>query len=360
LRAPIAGLVALALACSPAFAPVAARPAGPGLPSKLPDRDFWQLIASLSEPGGHFQSDNLVSNERLFQQVVPTLRAMPRGGVYVGVAPDQNFTYIAALEPRMAFIVDIRRGNLVAHLLYKAIFELAGDRAEFASWLFSRETPRGVDRRSPVEALMAAFARVPPDEARIERNVHRIQEHLVRRHRFPLTAQDLESLRYIYGMFGRHGPELTYATSQGRGRRNMPTFGQLQAMTDLAGDAQSYLGRDDAFQTVRDLQRRNLVVPVVGDFAGPRALRALGAYLSEHGAAVTAFYTSNVEQYLFQQGRWGRFSQSVAAMPRDPGALFIRSARGSSLVDPIAALLADAEEGKIRTYADITRRGAIR
>jgi hypothetical protein len=140
----------------------------------------------------------------------------------------------------------------------------------------------------------------------------------------------------------------------------MPTFGQLQAMTDLAGDVQSYLGRDDAYQVVRNLQRRNLVVPVVGDFAGPKTLRALGAWLTARGAAVTAFYTSNVEQYLFQQGRWMLFSRNVAAMPRDPGARFIRSARGSSLVDPIAPLLADAEEGRIRTYADITRRGAIR
>jgi hypothetical protein len=290
LRAPAAGLLALVLVAGGALVPTTARTDAGQLPSRLGDREYWQLIESLSEPAGHFQSDNLVSNERLFQQVVPALREMPRAGVYVGVAPDQNFTYIAALEPRVAFIVDIRRDNLLTHLMYKAIFELAGDRLTFASWLFSRETPLGVTRRSSVDVMMTAFADVPPDKRRFEANLRRIQEQLTHRHRFPLTGEDLQSLRHIYGAFAEHGPELTYATSQGRGRRNMPTFGQLQAMTDLAGDVQSYLGRDDAYQVVRNLQRRNLVVPVVGDFAGPKTLRALGAWLTARGAAVTAFY----------------------------------------------------------------------
>jgi hypothetical protein len=39
-------------------------------------------------------------------------------GVYVGVGPYQNFTYISALDPDIAFVVDIRRKNLLHHLLY--------------------------------------------------------------------------------------------------------------------------------------------------------------------------------------------------------------------------------------------------
>ena len=56
----------------------------------------------------------------------------------MGVGPEQNFSYIAALKPSMAFIVDIRHGNLDVHLMYKALFEMSDNRAEFVSRLFSR------------------------------------------------------------------------------------------------------------------------------------------------------------------------------------------------------------------------------
>ena len=46
-----------------------------------------------------------------------------KGGVYVGVGPNQNFTYIAAIRPELAFIVDIRRQNLLEHLLFKVLTE---------------------------------------------------------------------------------------------------------------------------------------------------------------------------------------------------------------------------------------------
>jgi len=94
---------------------------GAELPTKLSDGEFWSLIHDASEPGGTFPSDNFVSNESSFQVVIPRLReTVEPGGVYLSVGPDQNFTYIAALKPAVAFIVDIRRQNLLHHLLYKA------------------------------------------------------------------------------------------------------------------------------------------------------------------------------------------------------------------------------------------------
>ena len=63
--------------------------------------------------------------------------------MYLGVGPEQNFTYIVALRPKLAFIVDIRRGNMNEHLLYKAFIELSADRADFLSRLFARPRPAG-------------------------------------------------------------------------------------------------------------------------------------------------------------------------------------------------------------------------
>src|SRR5438045_6238713 len=120
------------------FGPVAAL-AEP-LPKQIADDAFWRLVTGLSEPGGSFPSENFVSNELNFQLVLTRLRAATKpGGAYLGVGPEQNFTYIAALQPGIAFIVDIRRQNLIQHLLFKAIFEMAPDRAAFLSILFSRQ-----------------------------------------------------------------------------------------------------------------------------------------------------------------------------------------------------------------------------
>jgi hypothetical protein len=97
---------------------------------------------------------------------------------------------------------------------------------------------------------------------------------------------------------------------------------------DAEGKNRSYLATEEAFRVVKDLHARNMIVPVVGNFGGPKALRAVGAYLKQKEAVVSVFYTSNVEQYLRQDGIWGNFCKSTATMPIDAKSVFLRSARG--------------------------------
>src|ERR1700688_1316677 len=99
------------------------------LPKQLTDEAFWNLVTQFSESGGYFRSDNFVSNEMTFQYVIKDLKKAKPGGVYLGVGPDQNFTYIVAMQPRMAIIFDIRRQNVMQHLMYKALIEMSSDRA---------------------------------------------------------------------------------------------------------------------------------------------------------------------------------------------------------------------------------------
>src|SRR5262245_46835963 len=109
------------------------------LPDQLSDAEFWRMVEGFSEPNGEFPYENFVSNEINYQTVIPQLkRTIQPGGVYLGVAPEQNFTYIAALQPKISFIVDIRRQNMLELLMYKALFEMSPTRAEFLSNLFSR------------------------------------------------------------------------------------------------------------------------------------------------------------------------------------------------------------------------------
>jgi len=94
------------------------------LPSEISDKDFWSIIVDLSEPGGTYPYENFVSNEAQYQDVIPALKVLTKpGGVFIGVGPEQNFTYVSALRSKLAFVVDIRRQNMLELLMYKAIFE---------------------------------------------------------------------------------------------------------------------------------------------------------------------------------------------------------------------------------------------
>jgi hypothetical protein len=349
------------LSCAAALSVLCVLPApraAQGLPARLSDEAYWTLVDSFSEPNGVFQSDNLVSNERRFQDVVPALARLKRGGAYLGVAPDQNFTFILGLEPRIAFIVDIRRGNLHAHLMYKALFELSRDRAEFLSRLFARPRPPGLGPATPAAALFDAYRGVAPSASLARETTKAIEDRLVRTHGFKLSDEDLRGIEYVHGMFVQFGPDLTYSSSSGRGGRNMPTYAELQSLADVNGDNRAYLGTEVGYRALKAFQEKNLLVPIVGDFAGPKALRAVGRYLREHGATITVFYTSNVEQYLFQNGVWQEFYANVATLPIDEGSAFLRSARSLNVLDPIGTFLGDVSSGLIREYKDVQRRGS--
>ena len=320
---------------APVADPVAALAASAALPSQLSDQEFWRLSASLSEAGGTFHSDNFVSNEGRFQTVIPDLVRRARlGGLYVGVGPEQNFTYMAALRPSMAFIVDIRRGNLHEHLLYKALFELSADRAEFLARLFSRARPVVATASWNVTDLFAAVARNRPTEALYRANLAAVIELLTKRRKLPLGQGDLDGIEFVYRTaFFADGPDLNYQlTSQGGrvGQGGTPSYAELMAMDDGTGRQRSYLANEQNFLYLKDLESRNLVVPLVGDFAGSRALRGVAKYARDNGVTVAAFYLSNVEQYLRQDGKWEAFCANVAAMPLDSRSTFIRSVRGTN------------------------------
>jgi hypothetical protein len=304
-----------------------APPARSIVPDSLTNERFWELSTELSEPGGTFRSDNLLSNERQMQQVIPTLtRAIKPGAAYLGVGPEQNFTYIAALKPAVAFVVDIRRGNLQLHLMYKALFELSADRVEFVSRLFARPRPVGLAATASAEEIFTAFVATPGDAALFARNLSDIQILLTRTRKLPLSQDDLQGIEWIYQTFYANGPLIQYSATFG-GSGGFPTYAELMTATDGAGVQRSFLASVEAFTVLKTLQSKNLVVPVVGDFAGSKALRGVGRYLKENQATVGAFYLSNVEQYLGREGRWNLFCENVATLPLDENSSFIRSVR---------------------------------
>jgi len=274
--------------------------------------------------------------------VIPDLVARARtGGVYLGVGPEQNYTYIAALEPKLAIIFDIRRGNLDLQLMYKALFEMAHNRTEFVALLFSRPIPPPLPASASAEAVFEAVGRSPGADALYAGTLRQLKARLTAIHRFPLPAADLDGISEIFRAFCWSG----YAV------RPSPTYDELMAATDDAGVERSYLASDRNFQVMKDLEERNLVVPVVGDFGGPTAIRFVAQYLKKQGATVSAFYLSNVEQYLVQDGKWTQFCRNVATLPLDSSSTFIRSAsgggffRGPGFVSSLGSMTAEVRQG---------------
>jgi hypothetical protein len=337
------------------------------LPVRLSDADFWALVTSSSEPDGYFSQDNWTSNEMDSPVIVHLLAA---GGVtdgaYLGVGPEQNFTYVAAIRPRIAFIVDIRRQSILQHLMYKAIFELSPDRADFASLLFSRRRPAGLDSTTTIERFWEAFLPGSGDRATYDVNLARILNHLRRTHGFDLSAADVSGIQASYNQFFMHGPRIGYLGSRGfqEGTRAATgpglirakavqhyggvNFAALTASPDDGGIARSFLTSEDRYRVVRDLHLRNLFIPIVGDFAGPKAIRAVGQYLRDHETPLAAFYLSNVEDYLWRapgvpgpSTKWQQFYPNVATLPTTAKSMFIRYsvADGSSLclIEPFLA-----------------------
>ncbi len=314
------------------FAPPSVRAIAPALPERLNDREYWNLITDFSEPNGEFRSDNLLSNELYLQYVIPELvRPTRLNRVYVGVGPEQNFTYISALRPKMAFIVDIRRGNLQLHLMYKALFEMSSDRADFVFKLFSRKRPEGLGPQSSANDIFTALHKTDESESLTRQQLQAIQDHLTKKRNFPLTAEDLKGIEYVHGAFSFYGPGLSYWSTGGRGGgRNAPTYWDLMVADDGKGQMRSFLANDENFQVLKELSEKNLLVPVVGNFSGPKALRAVGRYVREREATVAAFYLSNVEQYLTRDRSWQSFCTNVATLPLDAYSTFIRSVRNST------------------------------
>jgi hypothetical protein len=326
------------------------------------------MVNDLSEEGGYFRFQ-FMSNEREFPSVIPQLKkAVKPGGVYLGVGPEQNFTYIAATQPKIAFIFDIRRENMIEHLIYKALFELSANRAEFVSRLFSRRPTAELNVTSSARALFQAFGSAPADRQLFSQNLQAIKTDLSR---FPLNAKDLTELGSIYETIFDAGPGNDYSGRFAMFRGG--SYAALMTATDDHNQTWSYLANEESYQLLRDMERRNVIVPLVGDFAGPHAIRAVGQYLKDHGGVASVFYTSNVEQYLFQQGDdWRRYYANVATLPLDANSTFIRSSHfsfGNSaqrqrqftgmsyvmLLCSITELTNAFKGGKIQGYDDVIR-----
>lgn len=337
-------------------------------PQSLSAAEFSRLVRELSEEGGFFRSDNFTSNETSYLHITDKLKQLgATGGAYMGVGPEQNYTYIAKIRPRIAIIVDIRRQAIIQHLMYKAIFQLSPTRSQFLSRLLSRPLPKEKEKAAALEAsvsdMVTFFRQASADDQTFTANLAEIRKTIEKDFQFPLVEADQASLDFVYRSFRNQGLDISYQMGGRGGGGGFPDLGDLIIETDLRGKLGNFLALTEDYEFVRDLERRNMVIPVVGDFGGKKALAAIGDYLRKNGYTVTAFYLSNVEQYLFDDRKFGDFANNVRKLPLTDKSLFIRGVpnryghpaqipghRSSTILQQMTVFLKDFDEGLYTNY----------
>ena len=311
-----------------AVAPAAETPAPASitLPGKAPTRPLHEFIEQLSERDRYYFSDNYVSNETSLLQVAPLLERVAPGGAYLGVGPEQNFSYIALVRPEVAFIVDIRRRNMLLHLLYKSIFEEATTRSHFLTLLVGRPHDANSDPgpRAGV-AQVIEHAEKQPRDRELWRAAHaRLVERIATSYRVPLTPADRTALREAHQAFYDGQLDIQFELHM-KTRPRYPKLRDQLAMQAPDGRQLGFLASEDAFRFVQRMQAEHRVIPLVGDFAGAKALPGIASYLRENAIRLSVFYVSNVEEFLFEDKVWPKWVENVQALPADDQSLFIRT-----------------------------------
>jgi hypothetical protein len=330
---------------------------------------FASAIASLSEKGGYFDTDNLISNEGSYLQVLPELkRRGVHGGVYLGVGPDQNFSYIVETRPAAAYIVDIRRDNVLLHLLFKAIFHESRTRVEYLAMLFGRTAPRDAEtwKTAAVDKLAEYVTGAPRADATA---LHARLEKVIKGFGVALSPADLKTIAGFHDRFIAAGLALRFQSTGRAPQWNYPTYGDMLVDRDGSGRQAHFLAAEEGYQFLRDLQGRDLVIPIVGDLAGPSAVASIGKAIAARGEKVTVFYVSNVEFYLFREGTFPKFIGNLKQLPHTENAVIVRSffqrapvapARPGdnsvSLAGSIDDLLRGYAAGRVTTYSDLASR----
>jgi hypothetical protein len=338
-------------------------------------KELDRLIESLSEPEGYFDTDNFISNEAGYLKVLPLLREHGiRGGVYIGVGPDQNYSYIAEIRPRLAILVDIRRLNLIQHLYFKALFRLSPDRARFLERLFGRRIPDEIagPEEPSISQLLEQIDRASKDYRFGERAVEEAI-HAVNTWSLSLGEEDLESMRYVARAFMEAGPDLRFSSFYRAPRQYYPDYRTLLLETDSAGRQSNYLASEERFLYVKSLHKENRIIPVVGDLAGKVALSRIARTLKERHLEVSCFYLSNVEFYLFRQGSWKPYLQNMRLLPWSDNAVLIRTCANSrqrhpaqipgyymtTLLQMTSRFFKNESQGRNQTYWNLVTRDYI-
>lgn len=326
------------------------------------DEPFGSLIRRLSEPESGPHADNFLTNEDSFPRVCDSIaRDVPADGVYLGVGPDQNLTYIAHARPSLAFILDFRRRNLLVHLLHKALVALSPSRSAYLSRLAARRPAREPGPDADADALVAASRSPRLDRDLLATTTAEVAEYL---RPFDVVREaEWDELSTIQARLAGPGLDARFLALP-----IYPTLGDLIRTPDRRGRPAHMLASESTYRSLREAHLGDRVLPLVGDLAGSTAMPRLASFLRDRGLSVTLIYVSDVEFFLLRDGadRFTDYAANLARLPLHTEAKIIRTStreidhpdrvagdRSTTIIRPLAPFLDAAQAGRVRSVDDL-------
>ena len=256
------------------------------------------------------RTEYLVSNEvdyPLVGQFVARLNHT--SGVYVGVGPEQNYSFIAATTPAAAFIIDYRRENLLLHALFRSLLELADSRSEYLALLLSKPLSESSFPADPtLTNLIVHCDRTASDLDLFQRTLGQIKSRVLE-HVGDVTENDFPVIEQIYRDFRDDGLDLRCRFPQYTSRGKLyPTYRDfLMSGAESQLEGRHFLADDAAFNVVKQRYSENRILCVKGDYAGLQALTTVGRFCSHHSLKIGLIYVSSVEYRLMKEGVFDQY-----------------------------------------------------
>jgi len=320
------------------------------------DQSLARVVADLSEADAGRSADNLITNEDSIGRVADRLES--GDDVYLGVGPDQNFSFIARTRPRLSFVLDFRRRNALLHLMHKALFALGPDRAGYLERLLARR-PRKLPVNPSSDDLIAGFEGVTMDRDRLGSTIAEVASYL--RPLGVVAEEEWPEIATIQAKLAGPGLNARFLALP-----MYPTLARLIRSKDRLGHPSHFLAREDWFQVVRAAEMGDRVIPIVGDFAGSKALASLADWLRQRGLRISTFYASDVEFFLLRSGKFPAYIANLARLPWSERAVLIRTSTreilhperapgdsSTTILRPVAPFLEAAMLGRIGTLEDL-------
>ncbi|MCY1068518.1 hypothetical protein OV090_27495 [Nannocystis sp. RBIL2] len=252
--------------------PPPSAPAGAGGTAPLSAEQRATMLAgpedSLIETPIHYMKSNEVRHDVFFPYVAG------KGGVYVGVGSDQNYTLAAAAGSELIFLLDIDQSVVDLHRCYEALIEASPDpKILFDRWKAEAEG-------DSAKILETAYAGLPDAD----------RKRIVRLYR---AARET-----VYVHLDR-----VYRRRQGE----QPT---------------AWMSNPEMYQYIRGMFLADRVRMMAGDLTGPNSLQSVGAAAKAMGLPVRIVYFSNAEEY-FDYNK--QFVANVEALAGDEQSLVLRT-----------------------------------
>ncbi len=284
---------------------------------------FSSLIQKMSVSDGYYRYDNWITNERNYLNIIEPLKKNDiKGGAYVGVGPEQNFTFIETVKPDIAFIIDIRQQMTMQHLVYKTLFELAETRAKFFSLLFSKPilANNKPDNNADINEIVDFFYGISSDRKMLKKTTSKIMVLIENKFKVNLSKNDRKYIIRIMKSFCDDSLNITFDMNT----KGYVCLAEILKSVDKKEEQLNFFNSEEKYSFIRNMQLENRIIPIRGDFAGAKALKSISDYLKKNNLFISAFYVSSVELWLFKANKFKPWVENIASLPINNKSVILR------------------------------------